>query len=266
MNSNSIAKAKVICVPLPLCTSPCPGVATRCGQVILWLTSPVYGLVYGVYIYIYICVYAQIYVRGTFVYCASFVFVVNKLKMRPNWQRRHSICMRGVRGTLDRQPRLEELCAHGQHKRCFKQPPLPHPSSYPSSLLSPYQVISQTLSHFVRHRWMRFALPKHFVGCQATPNASFPPSTSCSWLYLSLFSHIEGEIGCVGGGGMLGLRPTWLEFAKGSKCCMALGASPWPQIVSSSSTAPQIGIAVRGRTTQREVMGGGEGNANANTS
>lgn len=72
---------------------------------------------------------------------------------------------------------------------------------HPSSLLSPYRVISQTLSHFVRHRWMRFALPKHFEGCQATPNASFPPSHSCSWLYLSLFSHIEGEIGRGRGGG-----------------------------------------------------------------
>lgn len=94
---------------------------------------------------VYISIYIQIYMQGTFVYCASFVFVVNKLKMRPNWQRRHSICMRGVRGTLDRQPRLEELCAHGQHKRCFKQPATPSPQPSTLFALCPYQVISQTL-------------------------------------------------------------------------------------------------------------------------
>lgn len=228
-----------------------------------------YGLVYGVYIYIYIyvCVYAQIYVRGTFVYCASFVFVVNKLKMRPNWQRRHSICMRGVRGTLDRQPRLEELCAHGQHKRCFKQPPLPHPSSYPSSLLSPYRVISQTLSHFVRHRWMRFALPKHFVECQATPNASFPPSHSCSWLYLSLFSHIEGEKGRGGGcnvrppSDMIGIckRQQMLHGFR----CFALAANCF--IIINCPADWNCGQRADDTERGRE-MWGGEGNANANTS
>lgn len=127
-----------------------------------------------VYISIYICVYAQIYVRGTFVYCASFVFVVNKLKMRPNWQRRHSICMRGVRGTLDRQPRLEELCAHGQHKRCFKQPPLPHPS-LPPSLLSLSSNLSNTFT--LRATSMdAFRIAKTLCGVSSYPKCLFPPS------------------------------------------------------------------------------------------
>lgn len=159
----------------------------------------VWARLWCIYLYIYICVYAQIYARGTFVYCASFVFVVNKLKMRPNWQRRHSICMRGVRGTLDRQPRLEELCAHGQHKRCFKQPPLPHPSP-----LFPSLSLSSNLSNTFTLRATSmdaFRIAKTLFGVSSYPKCLFPPSHSCSWLYLSLFSHIEGEVGRGWGGG-----------------------------------------------------------------
>lgn len=218
-----------------------------------------YGLVYGVYIYIYICVYAQIYVRGTFVYCASFVFVVNKLKMRPNWQRRHSICMRGVRGTLDRQPRLEELCAHGQHKRCFKQPPPPSPLLLP---LFPSLSLSSNLSNTFTLRATSmdaFRIAKTLCGVSSYPKCLFPPFPLLQLTLLVIVFAYRRREREGGGGVMLGLRPTWLEFAKGSKCCMALGASPWPQIVSSSSTAPQIGIAVRGRTTQRQGEKCGEG-------
>lgn len=134
-NSNSIAKAKVICVPLPL-PLPCYCYSLRPSDFMTYISS-VWARIW--------CIYLYINMQGTFVYCASFVFVVNKLKMRPNWQRRHSICMRGVRGTLDRQPRLEELCAHGQHKRCFKQPAIPSPPPLPLLSLTPYLVISQTL-------------------------------------------------------------------------------------------------------------------------
>lgn len=109
--------------------------------------------------------------------------------------------MRGVRGTLDRQPRLEELCAHGQHKRCFKQPPPPSPLLLP---LFPSLSLSSNLSNTFTLRATSmdaFRIAKTLCGVSSYPKCLFPPFHLLQLtLLVIVFAYRRRDRVCGGGG------------------------------------------------------------------
>lgn len=155
----------------------------------------------------------------TFVYCASFsnffffdfvfVFVVNKFKIAPNWQLRHSICMRGVRGTLDRQRRRGKTFLTWSASRGA-------PSRY--TLLTPYSI------HFAQEHFSTCCdinrCVSHFQNtlrdCPTTPNFFFTstlplPPSPLPWCNVHYLLLRVGEVDMIG----ICKRPQMLHGLRG---------------------------------------------------